>query len=139
MRILKSKIKIIPSLPPTSKKNKTPLNYIFYILLFIIIGIILYFSYIKLSPYINAVNIKKISGKKINITECNTKDYVIIGNDKAYSMQLTNINCETQHYEGNIKIKNNEIIFNKNIKGQIDSDYNIIINNKKFESDDDNE
>ena len=63
-----------------------------------------------------ATNINKITGKKINITECNTKDYIIINKDKTYSMNLTNNNCISNYYEGTIIIKNNEIIFTKEIK-----------------------
>ena len=135
MVTLKNKIKVIDSLPPEEKK-KTSVSTIITTLLLIIIIIALFFiAYKNLLPYINAVNINKIVGKKINITECNTKDYIIIGNDKSYSLSLTNKNCETKHYEGNLKIKNNEIIFENSIKGIIDNNYNIIINNNLFESD----
>lgn len=135
MVTLKNKIKVIDSLPPEEKK-KSSLSTIITILITIIIVILLFFiAYKNLLPYINAININKIVGKKINITECNTKDYIIIGNDKSYSLSLTNESCETKHYEGNLTIKNNEIIFENNIKGTIDSNYNIIINNNLFESD----
>lgn len=135
MVTLKRKIKVIDSLPPEEKK-KTSVSTIITILVLIIIVIALFFiAYKNLLPYINAVNINKIVGKKINITECNTKDYIIISHDKSYSLSLTNENCETKHYEGTIIIKNNEINFDNNIKGIIDNNYNIIINNNLFESD----
>lgn len=135
MVTLKNKIKVIDSLPPEEKK-KTSISTIITILISTILVILLFFiAYKNLLPYINAVDINKIVGKKIHITECNTKDYIIIGNDKSYSLSLTNNNCETKYYEGNLKIKNNEIIFDNNIKGIIDNNYNIIINNNLFESD----
>ena len=134
MVTLKNKIKIIESLPPEEKK--TSITKLINILLIIIIVMLLFLAIYKyLKPYINAVNIDKIVGKKINITKCNTKDYIIIGNDKTYSLSLTNEDCKTQYYEGILNIKNNEITFKNNIKGLIDNNYNIIINNNLFESD----
>lgn len=132
---LKNKIITINSLP-TEEKKKIPLSTIIIIFITtLLLFISLYFIYIKLLPYANAVDINKITGKKTYITECNTKDYIIIGKDKSYSISITNNNCETKHYEGDITIKNNEIIFNDNLKGLIDNNYNIIINNNIFESD----
>lgn len=132
---LKNKIITINSLP-TEEKKKIPLSTIIIIFITtLLLFISLYFIYIKLLPYVNAVDINKIAGKKTYITECNTKDYIIIGKDKSYSISITNNNCETKHYEGDITIKNNEIIFNDNLKGLIDNNYNIIINNNIFESD----
>lgn len=135
MVTLKNKIKVIDSLPPNNKKKTSISTIITILILIIIITLLLYITYTQLLPYINAVNINKISGKKINITECNTKDYIIISNDKSYSLSLTNNNCETKYYEGTLKIKNNIIIFENNIKATIDNNYNIIINNNLFESD----
>lgn len=132
---LKNKIVEIDSLPNYKKKKISFTKILFYIIVLLIFLTILYFSYIKLLPYINAIDINKITGKKINITECNTKDYIIINNDKTYSMNLTNNNCISNYYEGTIIIKNNEIIFTKEIKGLINSDNNIIIDNKIFKSD----
>lgn len=132
---LKNKIVEIDSLPNYKKKKISFTKILFYIILLLIFLTILYFSYIKLLPYINATDINKITGKKINITECNTKDYIIINKDKTYSMNLTNSNCISNYYEGTIIIKNNEIIFTKEIKGLINSDNNIIIDNKIFKSD----
>jgi len=129
MRKLKKKIKIIESLPPSIKNKKNWSN----ILLIIPIILIITLSIYLLLPYINAVNIDKILGKKIATTNCNTKDYIIINKDKTYSMELTDNKCNTNYYEGKLKIKNNQIIFNKNIKGIIDNNYNIKINNLKFE------
>lgn len=132
---LKNKIITINSLP-TQEKKKISLSTIIIIFITILLLLIsLYFIYKKLLPYVNAVDINKIAGKKTYITECNTKDYIIIGKDKSYSISITNNNCETKHYEGDITIKNNEIIFNDNYKGIIDNNYNIIINNNIFESD----
>lgn len=132
---LKRKIKIIDSLPLEKKKKISIISILTTIILVLIISTIIYFCYIKITPYIKAVDINKISGKKINITECNTKDYVIINKDKSYSLLLTDNKCNQKHYEGNIIIKNNTIIFNKKIEGLIDNNYNIIINNNLFESD----
>lgn len=135
MVTLKNKIKVINSLPPDNKKKTSLSTIITTLILIIIIASLIFITYKNLLPYINAVNINKISGKKINITECNTKDYIIITKDKSYSLSLTNNNCETGYYEGTLKIKNNQIILENNIKGTIDNNYNIIINNKLFESD----
>lgn len=134
---LKKKIKVVNSLPLEKKKKTSIISVLFTILFISIFGLIIYFTYTKLTPYINAVDIKKVSGKKINITDCNTKDYIIINNDKSYSLLLTNENCIQKHYEGNVTIKNNTIIFNEKINGLIDNDYNIIINNNLFGSDKD--
>lgn len=132
---LKNKIKVIDSLPPEDTK-KFSLNKIIIILTIIITcGMVIIVGYKLFIPYFNAVNINKIAGKKLYFTKCNTKDYIIISPDKSYSLSLTNENCETKHYEGTIIIKNNEINFDNNIKGIIDSNYNIIIKNKLFESD----
>ena len=136
---LKKKIRVISSLPPSlDDKNKT-FNTLLTLIILILVGLGLYIGYKKVLPYINAVNINKISGKKTAITSCNTKDYIIIGNDKSYTMKLTNKDCKEIHYEGTLKIKNNEIIFENNIVGTIDNKYNIIINNIKFESSETNE
>ena len=134
MVVLKNKIKIIESFPSDQKQKRSVSSIIFIILTIIILLSITYITYIKLLPYINAININNVVGKKTYNTTCNTKDYIIINKDKSYSMNLTNDNCESIYYEGNIKIKNNEIIFNKNLKGIIDSNYNIIINNNLFKN-----
>lgn len=134
MVTLKKKIKVIESLPPEDNKKTSTGKIITTFITIIILGILILITYKILTPYLNAVNINKITGKKINITECNIKDYIIISPDKSYSLSLTNENCETKHYEGTIIIKNNEINFDKNIKGIIDNNYNIVINNKLFES-----
>ncbi len=134
MVTLKKKIKVIESLPPEDNKKKSTGKIITTFITIIILGILILITYKILTPYLNAVNINKITGKKINITECNIKDYIIISPDKSYSLSLTNENCETKHYEGTIIIKNNEINFDNNIKGIIDNNYNIVINNKLFES-----
>jgi len=132
---LKRKIKIIDSLPQSKKEKFSIISFLYVMLFIILILIILYSSYIKLIPYINAIDINKISGKKINITECNTKDYIIINKDKSYSLLLTDKECNQKHYEGNVIIKKNIVVFNKNIEGLIDNNYNIVINNNVFESD----
>ena len=134
MVTLKKKIKVIESLPPEDNKKTSTGKIITTFITIIILGILVLITYKILTPYLNAVNINKITGKKINITECNIKDYIIISPDKSYSLSLTNENCETKHYEGTIIIKNNEINFDNNIKGIIDNNYNIVINNKLFES-----
>lgn len=134
MVTLKRKIKVIESLPPEDNKKNAASNLISIFIIIIILGILIFIGYKLLMPYFNAVDINKIIGKRINITKCNTKDYIIINQDKSYSLSLTNENCETKHYEGNLKIKNNEIIFENSIKGIIDNNYNIIINNNLFES-----
>lgn len=135
MTTLKSKIKTIDSLPYTEKKKNNPIKLLLILIILMLITLVIYITYTQLLPYINAVNINKITGKKINITECNTKDYIIINKDKSYTMNLTDNNCNTNYYEGNIIIKNNKITFNNNISGTIDNNYNIIINNNIFESD----
>ena len=135
MTTLKRKIKTIDSLPPEKKEKKSIISILITIIIVLILSTLIYYIYIKITPYIFATNINKIVGKKINITECNTKDYIIINKDKSYTMSLTNDNCEQNYYEGDITIKNNEVIFKDNIKGLIDNNYNIIINNNIFESD----
>lgn len=132
---LKSKIKTVESLPPTTKKKIGIITILTYLIITLIILVVGYIIYINIFPYINAININDINGKKINITKCNTKDYVIIGKDKSYSLSITNDDCITKYYEGTVILKNNEIIFNKNLKGIVDKNYNIIINNNIFESD----
>lgn len=132
---LKKKIKVIESLPPEDNKKISISKIIANFITTIIFGILIFVGYKLLTPYFNAVDINKILGKRININECNIKDYIIISSDKSYSLSLTNNSCETKHYEGTIIIKNNEINFDNNIKGIIDNNYNIIINNKLFESD----
>ena len=134
MTTLKSKIKTVDSLPHVEKKKTHPLKILIIIVIIILITLVIHLTYNKLLPYINATNINKITGKKINITECNTKDYIIINKDKSYTMNITNDNCEKEYYEGNITIKNNNVIFSNDITGKIDNNYNIIINNKVFES-----
>ncbi len=134
MTTLKQKIKTVDSLPYVEKKKTNPLKILIIIVIIILITLVIHLTYNKLLPYINATNINKITGKKINITECNTKDYIIINKDKSYTMNITNDNCEKEYYEGNITIKNNNVIFSNDITGKIDNNYNIIINNKVFES-----
>lgn len=134
MTTLKPKIKRINSLPPEIKEKKSFID-IFIPLVFIFVLLSIgYFLYKELLPYFNAINIKKISGKKTYISECNTKNYIIIGNDKTYSLEISDEECNTKNYEGNLKIKNNEIIFDNNMKGYIDNNYNIKINDKLFKS-----
>ena len=135
MVTLKKRIKTIDSLPKENKKKISIINILITLISLITLFVLIVLLYKNYLPYINATDINKITGKKTYITECNTKDYIIIGKDKSYSISITNDNCETNHYEGNITIKNNEIIFTKDIKGIIDNNYNIIINNKIFESD----
>ena len=135
MRTLKTKIKIVDSLPYVEKKKTNPLKILIILVTILLITLVIYLTYNELIPYINAVNINKIVGKKTNITECNTKDYIIINEDKSYTMSLTDNNCTTNYYEGNLSIKNNIITFTKTIKGTIDNNYNIIINNHIFEDD----
>lgn len=130
---LKNKIKTINSLPNETKKKTSIIKILIIIITILIIGLIIFVIYTKLIPYIFATNINNITGKKINITDCNTKDYVIINKDKSYTMSLTNEDCIKKHYEGDITIKYNEVYFNKNIKGYIDNNNNIIIKNKIFE------
>ena len=133
MTTLKSKIKTVDSLPYIEKKKTSPLKILIILVIILLITLVIYLTYNELLPYFNAVNINKIVGKKTNITECNTKDYIIINKDKSFTMNITNDNCEKEYYEGNITIKSNNIIFNNNITGKIDNNYNII-NNKIFES-----
>ena len=134
MTTLKTKIKRINSLPPEIKEKKSFID-IFIPLVFIFVLLSIgYFLYKELLPYFNAIDIKKISGKKTYISECNTKNHVIIGNDKTYSLEISDEECNTKNYEGNLKIKNNEIIFDNNMKGYIDNNYNIKINDKLFKS-----
>lgn len=135
MTKLKNRIKIIESLPQEKKKRISIVKVLSTIIITLIICTIIYIAYLKITPYINAVDINKIIGKKTHISDCNTKDYVIINKDKSYSLLLTNNNCNQKHYEGNITIKNNKIVFNKKIEGLIDNNYNIIIYDKLFESD----
>ena len=135
MTILKQKIRNIDSLPYVEKKKTNPLKILIILITILLITLVIYLTYNELIPYINAVNINKIVGKKTNITECNTKDYIIINKDKSYTMSLTDNNCTTNYYEGNLSIKNNIVTFSKTIKGTIDNNYNIIINNNIFEDD----
>ena len=132
MNKLKKKIISVEPLPNDNKKIE-PTKIITTIIIIIIFSLIAFFVYIKLLPVINGVNINRIKGKRAFITTCNTKDYVIIAKDKTYSLSLTNDNCEPKYYEGTISIENRVITFNKKISGIIDDDYNIIINNNKFE------
>lgn len=144
MTTLKKKIKKIQSIPEKIEEKKSPLRFIFPCILtiFLVIGTISLYQY--LLPFINAVDIKKIASKKVYFTDCNTKDFLIVSKDKSFAMRLTDSNCKTNDIEGNIIIKNNEIYFkyqtnnsnnkNKEIKGIIDSNYNILIDNKLFES-----
>lgn len=134
---LKSKIRVVDSLPQEKKNKISLISILIIIIITLVIVTISYLIYSELIPFIFATDINKITGKKINITECNTRDYIIINSDKSYIMSLTNENCEVKLYEGNLKIKNNNIIFNDNITGLIDNKYNIIINNNLFESDKD--
>lgn len=135
MTTLKPKIKTINPLPSVEKKKTNPLKILIILVIILIITLVIYLTYNELLPYINAVNINKIVGKKTNITKCNTKDYIIINKDKSYTMSLTNNNCITNYYEGNLSIKNNTITFTKTIKGTIENNYNIIIDNNIFEDD----
>ena len=144
---LKKKIRIVSSLPPEEKKKMDISGIIIALVFLIVLGLVGYFIYNKLLPYINATDINKIKGKKVFITTCNTKDYVIINKDKSFTMSLTNDNCTTKYYEGNITIKYNQITFTSKLKneenkkevievinGAIDAEYNIIINNNIFEA-----
>lgn len=135
MTTLKSKIITVDSLPYVEKKKTNPLKILIILVIILLITLVIFLIYNRSLPYINAVNIDKITGKKTNITECNTKDYIIINKDKSYTMSLTDNNCNTNYYEGNITIKSNNIIFNDSITGKIDNNYNIIINNNIFEDD----
>ena len=135
MTKLKKKIKVINSLPSEQKEKKSIISILIVLIITLTIITCAYLVYTELIPYIYATDIEKIIGKKTNITDCNTKDYLIINDDKTYTLSLTNENCEQELYKGNIKIKNNNIIFNKNLIGIIDNKYNIIINDNLFESD----
>lgn len=135
MTTLKSKIITVDSLPYVEKKKTNPLKILIILVIILLITLVIFLIYNRSLPYINAVNIDKITGKKTNITECNTKDYIIINKDKSYTMSLTDNNCNTNYYEGNITIKSNNVIFNNSITGKIDNNYNIMIDNKIFESD----
>ena len=130
---LKRRIKKIDSLPP-KKKNFSIDKLIFILITIIILMFSGYITYVKLLPYINSVNINRIKGKKVYYSDCNTKDYVIINKDKSYSLSITDDECNTKYYEGNVIIKYREITFNKILKGLINDDYNIIINDKTFEA-----
>ena len=136
---LKKRIKVIESLPKEKKKQLSIISILSILLICFLIGFLAYYLYSRFLPTLNSINIKNISGKKVNITKCNTKDYIIIEKDKTYAMSITNEMCEVKYYEGQLKIYNNEIIFNKNIKGIISSDYNIIVNGALFEKEDINE
>lgn len=149
MTKLKKRIRTVASLPPSPLDKEKKSNRIIGFILIILLSIGGYFIYQKLSPYIFAIKINKITGKKVNITNCNTKDYIIISKDKSYSMALTNDSCKQEHFEGNLYTKDKNVIFKydveiktnkkdndivtKEIIGQIDENYNIIINNNKFE------
>ena len=134
MVILKKKIKIINSLPDEKKKKVSIISILFITIISIILLVGGYYIYDYIFPYINSINVNKIAGKKVNYSKCNTKDYIIIEKDKSFTMSLTDINCKTEYFEGDLLIKNNQIIFNNKITGIINSDYNIIINNELFES-----
>ena len=145
MTKLKNKIRNIPPLPNKIKKKTSPIKIILTIPFIISMFIGLYFTLKQIYPYINAVKINKIIGKKISTTECNTLEYIIINIDKTYSMKITDENCNINELNGNIIIKNNIIYFqyeetinNKIIKkekqGIIDKNYNILINNNTFMS-----
>ena len=137
MMKLKRKIKKINSLP-YKKQNNIPLSKILYFLMYFTVGtIIVIVFYIQLIPLVNSVNISKIIGKRIYYTDCNTKDYIIIGKDKSYSLSITDNECDTKYYEGTLKIKSNTIIFNKKIVGKIDNNYNIYINDNLFKEEKD--
>ena len=124
---LKKNIVKIDSLPLDNKKN-TPLKIIFFLFILFTISIISYIIYNKTISLTKTININDIKGKKIYLTDCNTKDYLIIGKDKSFSLSITDNNCNTNYYEGNIIIKKNIIYFTNGIEGTIDDNYNIIIN-----------
>ena len=130
----KKKIKIVNSLPDKEKRKVSISNVLITTIICVLIVLLGFILFKYLYPYVTSVNINNIVGKKTYINDCNLKDYVIIEKDKSFSMSLTNNKCKTKYYEGNIEIKGNNITFNKNITGIITSDYNIIINNNKFES-----
>ena len=85
---LKKKIKVIESLPPEDNKKISISKIIANFITIIIFGILIFVGYKLLTPYFNAVDINKILGKRININECNIKDYIIISSDKSYSLML---------------------------------------------------
>jgi len=133
--MVKLKNKIIEVNTTTEQSKKTPIiNILIYLVLLLILISIVFLVYNMAKPYINAVKIDKIKGRRIVITECNTRDYLIIEKDKAFSMSLTNEKCEKEYFDGEIIIKNNTIIFNETLTGTIDKDYNIIINNTIFKN-----
>ena len=80
---LKKKIKIIDSLPPEKKKQKSIISILTILIITLLFFASIYFIYNKIKPYILATNINNITGKKISINECNTKDYIIINKDKS--------------------------------------------------------
>ena len=103
--MVKLKTKIVEVDSSFEEKKKTSIiNLLISIIILLIILSVCYIIYTWAKPYINAVDIEKIAGRRIVITECNTKDYLIIGKDKAYSMSITNENCEKENYDGNIKL-----------------------------------
>ena len=128
---LKKNIVKIDSLPSDSKKNIS-LKIIFFLFILFTIAIISYIIYNKTISLTKTININDIKGKKIYLTDCNTKDYLIIGKDKSFSLNITDNNCNTNYYEGNIIIKKNIIYFTNGIEGTIDDNYNIIINGNIF-------
>ena len=128
---LKKNIVKIDSLPSDSKKN-TPLKIIFFLFILFTIAIISYIIYNKTISLTKTIDINDIKGKKIYLTDCNTKDYLIIGKDKSFSLNITDNNCNTNYYEGNIIIKKNIIYFTNGIEGTIVDNYNIIINGNIF-------
>ena len=130
---LKRKIVMIDSSIEEKKIKVLPI--LGTILITIILLIIGYIIYKNIKPYMTAVKIDNVAGKKTFVTKCNTKDYIIIGKDKSYTMSLTNDNCEKNYYEGTVIIKENKILFNEQITGIIDNDYNILINNTIFKKD----
>ena len=135
MRKLKTKIKVINSLPKENS-NDLPLSKLLKYLIFItILLIIIVIIYGKALPYLFSMDINKITRKKVNYTECNTKDYIIIGKDKTYSLSLTDDSCQTDYYEGSFYIKSNNIIFDNKMTGIIDNKYNITINDELFKDD----
>ena len=89
MVTLKNKIKVIDSLPPENNKKTTTGKIIATFITIIILGILIFTGYKLLMPYFNAVDINKIIGKRINITKCNTKDYIITldieGTEKVFT------------------------------------------------------
>lgn len=136
---LKNKIRVIDSLPP-EKKNKFSILKLLGILIFLVcIFLSGLFAYKSITPYLNAIDIKYIVGKKVYLSECNTKDYVIIGKDKSYSMTITDEKCNIKNLDGDIVIKDNKVFFDKYLVGMIDNNYNIIINGNLFVTETKNE